>query len=290
MPEEMGPIEKVRTVVMSPTEFFSRIKSEEGVGKAFAYYAILSLISLAVGIIAFTFNMPFLSPLGSLFQFFPLLSQYTTLAGMIGLILPVGIYIIGLIGVFIGAAFVHLFIRLLGGKGDYSMTFKAVVYSATPSLLLGWIPYVGVIPGIYSFYLYLKGLSMLHLISMKRVLVAIFVIPIVIVLLLTVVLAGVAFFYISSLFTAQTASLLTLENSICNAGSYSIIIRNDGTQSMSTSSLRISIDGTPVTCSWSGNLSPGLSATCVASASASGGIHNIAVTESANTLSGTVYC
>lgn len=178
--EEMRFIEKIKKVILSPSEFFERIKGEEGVGKAFIYLAILSLIDLVVGIITITLNI-------HLFSFLPFLGKFATL---IGIMIPIAIYILKLVGSFTGAGFIHLFMRLFGGKGNYSMTYKAVVYASTPSLLLGWIPYVGVISAIYTFYLSLKGLSKLHSVSMKRVFVAVFGIPLIILLITIIILAG----------------------------------------------------------------------------------------------------
>jgi len=262
MPEEMDPIEKVKTVILNPSEFFEEIKSEEGIGKAFVYLAVLSLINLLAGIIAFTFNISILSPLGSLSQFLPFLGQY---APLVGITLPVGIYILSLVGSFIGAGFVHLLVRLLGGKGSYSMTYKALVYSSTPSLLLGWIPYVGVIPGIYSFYLYLKGLSMLHLISMKRVFVAIFVIPVVVLLGLTIASAGVAYLYISSLFTGKTPTRgIGLVDALCSNDIVSVTVRNIGTNPVTSIECKQTAPASDTICSpgfANVNIQPGLSQT-----------------------------
>lgn len=39
------------------------------------------------------------------------------------------------------AGFVHLFYRLLGGKGTFREAWKAVCYGVGPCVILGWVPY-----------------------------------------------------------------------------------------------------------------------------------------------------
>lgn len=244
---EMGLVEKIKKVILSPSEFFERIKAEKGIGGAFKYLAILSLINLAVGIIGFAFNVPSISPLGNLSTFLPLLGD---LATVLGIVILVVIYIGGLILSFVGAGFIHLFARLLKGKGDYSATYKALIYASTPSLLLGWIPWVGIIFGIYSFYLSLKGISKLHEVSMGRALVMVFVIPCVIFLVITIALAGITYMYIASIFARKgpTTKLLYIVNSSCLAdGNANIIVRNIGVSSITSSEIKVTKDGSSLT-------------------------------------------
>jgi hypothetical protein len=193
---KIGLVEKIKKVILSPSEFFERIKAERGVGEAFKYLAILSLVNLVVGIVSFMLSIPSVTSLGNLSTFLPLLRAPAT---ALGIAIPFVIYIGSLILSFVEAGFIHLFAKLLKGKGEYSATYKALVYASTPSLLLGWIPWVGIIFGIYSFYLSLKGISKLHEVSMGRALIILFVIPAVIILVITLLLAGIAYTYISLL-------------------------------------------------------------------------------------------
>ena len=148
----MEIFDKIKKVLLRPTEFFTEIKKEVGVGKAFKYLALISLVyAVLLTIFMFIFSI-FLGGFGLFFL----------------LVLPIIIYFISLIGSFVGAGFMHLFVKMFGGKGDYSATYKVSVYSATPTFLLGWIQFVNLFVSIYSFYLYLKGLSILHDISMGR--------------------------------------------------------------------------------------------------------------------------
>jgi hypothetical protein len=158
--DEMNLTEKIKKVILSPSEFFERIKVEKGVGEAFKYLAILSLVNLVVGVVSFMLSIPSLSPLSNFSAFLSFPSA--PVISVLGIVIPVAVYVGSLALSFVEAGFVHLFVKLFKGRGDYSATYKAIVYAGTPSILLGWIPFVGIIFYMYSFYLFLKGISKLH--------------------------------------------------------------------------------------------------------------------------------
>ncbi len=180
--EKMSLKDKIKNVILNPSVFFERIKYEKGIMEAFKYLAILSLINLFVGIASFTFSIP------SIIYYFSGIANIPFLAG-VKFLIPFITYIFGIIFSFIWAGIVHIFTRIVRGKGKYADSYKAIVYGATPTLLLGWIPFVGFVANLYSLYLQLKGISKLHQISMLRALVAIVVIP----LLIIISILGVIF-------------------------------------------------------------------------------------------------
>ncbi len=164
--ETLGIPEKIKKILLSPSELFNAVKSEEGFKNAFIYLALMSIVSIVLNY--------FLS------------SQYSAMLAGLGLPSALGIAIIlviwlfGLIASFIAVGFFHIFVYLLGGKEGFSSTYKAFAYASTPSNLLGWIPYIGIIFSLWSLYLEVKGISMLQNMSMGRALAAI-LIPIIIV-------------------------------------------------------------------------------------------------------------
>ena len=177
--------EKVKKVMTSPTEFFEKIKGEEGIGEAFKYYIIFSLIyNLLFGTLT-VFGLSGV-PIEGMGPF-----------AVLGIFLPIVSFILSLFSVFIITGIIHVFAMVFVGKGDYSATFKAMAYGATPSLLFGWLPFVGPIFSIYSLYLQLKGISALHQVSMGRAFLIIFLIPLIIVIILLVL----GFFFLSAIFT-----------------------------------------------------------------------------------------
>jgi hypothetical protein len=189
---------KVKKVILSPSEFFEEIKAEKGISEAFKYLAILSLVNLVVDIVSFILSIPYISPLGNLSSFLPLRG---VLSIALGIVIPVVMYISGLILSFIGVGFIHLFVKLFKGKGTYSDTYKALIYASTPSLLFGWVPWVGVIFGLYSFYLSLKGISKLHEVSMLRAFIMLITPAIVVILAAIMTSFLVLYTYLASLFT-----------------------------------------------------------------------------------------
>jgi hypothetical protein len=153
----------IKDVIKTPSKFYKSVKNEKGYKKPFAYYAVLSVLYGIFSALLFVLiGTEILATLGiSLFQF-----------------------ITGLVGIFIGAALSHIFVYILGGRKGYLQTFKAVVYSSTPSLLFGWIPLAGLLAILYDgFYLYPKGLSMLHEISFLRALTAV-LLPVALIILI----------------------------------------------------------------------------------------------------------
>jgi len=156
--EQMNLLEKIKKVLSSPSEFFDEIKKEKGIGEAFKYFALLSLLQPLVTTVVLAQGLNF--------------EKYSVIFG--GLTFGAGIavytilYLFSLVFSFIGVGIIHLSAKLLGGKGDYSATYKVFAYGTTPTLLFGWIPWIGLILALYSYYLELKGLSKLHDVTMSR--------------------------------------------------------------------------------------------------------------------------
>ncbi len=61
----------------------------------------------------------------------------------------------------LGALF-HVFAKILRGQGTVLDSFKVSVYATTPVLLFGWIPFFGLISGLWVGYLYVIALTKLH--------------------------------------------------------------------------------------------------------------------------------
>ena len=185
-------LKKIELVLKNPVKFFNQAKKEKNLKDAFFYYGFLSIISMlglsAVYFLAYNYSIQI-----SYSSFLGIPSQDFN---------PISTYIISLIGIFINVFIIHLFIRLFKGKGNYADSFKAFAYGSTPSLLLGWVPGVGVVFGLWSIYLIIKGLSVLHKMSMVKALVAVLMIFVVLIVI-GVLLAGMAYFFISSLLQAQ---------------------------------------------------------------------------------------
>ncbi len=68
--------------------------------------------------------------------------------------------------------------KRLGGKQGIFNTYKALVYGYTPLMLLGEIPYAGILGLLYGLYLATVGVSTLHKMDMWRSFFGIIVVPV----------------------------------------------------------------------------------------------------------------
>lgn len=96
-----------------------------------------------------------------------------------GPLLAVGVFVwvlvSGIIGVFIGGLWLHIWVYLVGGRNGIGETIKAVIYGMTPSLLLGWIPIVGFIALIWALIVETIGVRQLHELSTGKAVLAVII-------------------------------------------------------------------------------------------------------------------
>ena len=183
-----GFIDNVKGFLLNPIETLTA-HSDEGLGDALQYYVILLAIFGALnGVMAalgLSMAQDLASPSGAIGAF-----------GAIGMVLAVIVLMIifGVIGLFIGGVILHIFVYIAGGRKDVSTTIRSAIYSATPNLLFGWIPFIGLLAGLWSLVLQVLAIRELHEISTARAVAAV-VLPFVLMLILVVL--GLSFFLIS---------------------------------------------------------------------------------------------
>jgi hypothetical protein len=85
---------------------------------------------------------------------------------------------------------------LLGGRKGINQTFKAILYGETPCLLLGWIPFIGIIFAFWSLVLGVLGIRELQEISTRC---AVLAVAIAIITLLIPVILLTAYFMTSNM-------------------------------------------------------------------------------------------
>ncbi len=105
----------------------------------------------------------------------------------------IALVIIGTITLLIAGAIIHICAKILGGKGDYTATVRAFALAETPSAAIGWIPFIGLLAGIWGFILMVMGIRDYHGISTIRALIAV-LLPVFILVILAVL--GLMFFMI----------------------------------------------------------------------------------------------
>ncbi len=167
----------VQGFIMKPVETFQKVKGGS-LGDAFVYYLILlvidailsSLVVLAIGISAMSF--------------------YESIPGMKGavpIIMFFGTLIGGIIGVFIGGAWLHIFVWALGGKNGYGQTVRAIMYGSTPGLPLGWIPLIAFIGAIWTIVLNILGIKELQEISTGRAVAAVVLAGVILIVIVMII-------------------------------------------------------------------------------------------------------
>ncbi|WAI00174.1 YIP1 family protein [Methanogenium organophilum] len=184
-----GFLDNVKGFLLDPTGTLTAHK-DESLGDALPYYLILlAIYGLLNGIfIGLGYGIA-----GS----FSGLSAALTAFGAIGTIIVaiVVMIIAGLIALFIGGCILHIFVYIAGGRKDISTTLRAVIYSATPNLLFGWIPFIGFLAGVWSLVLEVLAIRELHEISTARAVIAV-ILPFI--LMFVLIALALAFFLISA--------------------------------------------------------------------------------------------
>gem|GEM_PF-1878344 len=177
--------EKAKLVLISPNKFFKKYKKEKGLKEAFVYFAVLSFISVILGIIGHYLFSPYYSYLvKSIFKI-----NYT--ARNMPLNLLVITYLIGwvlaLITGFISAGFLHIYLLIFGGKAKYEDTYRLYSYSLTPVFLVKWVPVIGRFVTLWEIALLIIGTQKIHKMSRNKA-ILIYVIPLLLILLLIVII------------------------------------------------------------------------------------------------------
>jgi hypothetical protein len=116
-----------------------------------------------------------------------------------GMSAPVMVFFLVLIGGFIlsliGAAWIHLWVYLLGGRRGFLQTLAAVIYGGTPGQLLGWIPLIGIISSLWSLALVVLGIRELQALGTAK---AILAVAIAVIIPLALILLAASYFMIGS--------------------------------------------------------------------------------------------
>jgi len=177
--ESLGVFQKVGLALSDPNELFKKTR-HEGVFPALKYE--VSLLVLVWGIVYILAALVVSAIALGLLQFrIEWLDNITGLMVLISLVilflLAVVILIFSIVFLFALSGLYHLIVLLLGGKGEYAETFKALVYGTTPSTLLFPIPLINNLAGIWSLVLMVLALSSYHSVSVLRALAVILIPP-----------------------------------------------------------------------------------------------------------------
>lgn len=201
----MEIITKIKGVLTEPRTFFSQIGKEKGIGPAFVYYLLLTILSSVLAYIVMTFTGNISAKIIYGMMGAGELAAMADPRMMYGGGMLIVMFILGigaaLVGSFILAGILHVWILIFGGKNTYTETYKLYVYQATPRLLFGWIPIVNFFIWIWQLVLLIMGTMQVHNISRKKA-ILMYVIPLIVILGLMVF----ALIWVGMMFTSGMAA------------------------------------------------------------------------------------
>jgi len=166
---------RIRGFAFNPARQFAAAK-DDSLSDAFKYYTpLLAILGAILSIAAAIAASKIVSMLG--------LSGFAMMEGLpeLGKIIPllgVGTFVVtivlGILAALYIAVWLHIWVYLLGGRKGLRQTTKAVLYGATPCLILGWLAPVNVLVApIWSILLVIAGLIELHELSPGRSIIAV---------------------------------------------------------------------------------------------------------------------
>ncbi|NYT08235.1 MAG: YIP1 family protein [Methanomicrobiales archaeon] len=191
----MDFIELVKGMLLSPVETFQKVRKAD-LGDALKYFMILVVINAVLSVII---SLVALSSMWAVYSsiFEGLGIAVPAAAGFGIVVIAILMIFVNLLVLFIAAAWLHLWVYILGGRKGYVETLKAIAYGNTPHLLIGWIPLIGFIGSIWSFVLYILGVRELHEVSTGRAALAL-ILAVVVLLIIIIALAAAFFFALVS--------------------------------------------------------------------------------------------
>lgn len=254
----MGVLQKFKLVLVHPGRFFDAVKGEQGYEPPVKFYLLLLLIDIVVMNAIMLFAASVFAPLSGIDTG---LGISTLLLYLVSDIVIANLSVVlSIIGTFIGAGLMHVLALIFGARRGYQNTYKAMIYSAAPSifvwLALGlllvnvWVA-VAAMAAVYIWVmaLQIKGLSRFHEISALRAFLIVFT-PILVVL----VLVGFLLFFMIGLlnpgaFTSGTATgfgvLGAPDNWDLNSdGDFSIVIQNRMANTIEITGIEITFNST----------------------------------------------
>ncbi len=157
--------ERIQGFLFRPSATFDASK-EDTIGDAFKYFVVLLaiyavLFSIMVYYVAFSAMSWIVGPGAAIMG---LAAGHIRAVAMLVLT-----FISGIIAVFIAGLCMHIGVYIVGGRKGVKQTIKALMYGSTPSCLLGWIPFVGIIAGIWALVVKIIGIRQLHELSTGKV-------------------------------------------------------------------------------------------------------------------------
>jgi hypothetical protein len=156
----MEYFELMKGFILDPVATFQKVKNVN-LGDALKYYLIIVVIN---AILSAIIGLVIVNAIWAIFA--PIFAQIgvplSVAAGAGVVLFAILLIFVQLLMVFIIAGWLHIFVYLFGGRKGYIQTLKAISYGSTPSMLIGWIPFIGIIGAIWSLILAILGVRELQ--------------------------------------------------------------------------------------------------------------------------------
>ena len=152
---------RILGLLFHPVDTFRLVYEEEWTESLKYYLVLLVIFTILDGLIA-GFFIYAMGLVAGITEFIPVPLLFA--------LIFIGIFVVNLICLFLMGGFMHIFVLLFGGNRGYFETCKVLAYSSTPSLLLGWIPVIGVVGWVWTFVLNVTGIQELQNLSTPRAL------------------------------------------------------------------------------------------------------------------------
>ncbi len=192
IPIDMDYFGLMKGFLLSPVETFGDVRDTD-LGDSLKYYLLLLVINAVLSAIV---SLVIMSAIWMTFA--GIVAQLglplPAVAGVSVVLFAILMIFVQFVLVFIGAAWLHLFVYLFGGRKGYLQTLKSIIFGSTPAMLFGWIPFIGLFVGIWAFALEILGIRELQEMTTGKAALAVILAVLVILL---IVIAIVAMFFIA---------------------------------------------------------------------------------------------
>lgn len=158
-----GNFGKMKGVLFHPTETFAKTIHKDTLKDTLAYLLILAGIFTIFEALLLLFGDGTVSILsGVVVQGLPEMA-FISLLFFAGIVVSAVIF----------AAYMHIWVYLVGGREGITKTDKAVIYALTPFLIFGWIPLLGFVMGLWSFVLLVMAIRELQNLALVKAFLAV---------------------------------------------------------------------------------------------------------------------
>ena len=163
-----GVWDKVSGFMRFPTKTLNGLK-DEGWRSSVEHYSKLLVVLAMLQTLLFMAIPKYYTIITSFITPFIPIDLYTHWPPLLGFFY---IFIGGSIAILGGSLLTHIWVYVLGGKKGMGQTIKSIAYGSSPLLLLGWIPFLGIIFAIWSMVISIMGIRQLHEVPTERAVVA----------------------------------------------------------------------------------------------------------------------